>query len=175
MKVDNNIALGGKKKASLCNPSTTVMQRMDYGKRGVIAIIGGPRVGFAFTLKQGDRLIIGSSPGADIQLDCRGISRKHLCVFWLDDKIYIEGQQSSNGTFVNKRKITTTTVINSNDQIKIGATTVLKCSKLKQTSPFGNNVASEPYICVFIFNKYGFVVAPFQRRECSAIFIEILF
>jgi len=117
-----------KKKSSLCNPSTTVLKDMNFHQRGIFAVIGGPRIGFAFTLTQGQRLIVGSSPERDVQLDARGISRKHFSVYWSGDKIYIEDQQSSNGTFVNKRKITAATELKGGEQIKVGRTTVLKCS-----------------------------------------------
>jgi hypothetical protein len=120
--------LNVKKKSSLCHPSTTIMQKMDFGRAGFFSVIGGPKIGFSFTLNRGGRLIVGSASSADIRIEARGISRKHVCLYWSNDKIYIEDQQSSNGTFVNKRKITSATEIKSGDQIAVGATTVFKCS-----------------------------------------------
>ena len=117
-----------KKKSSLCKPSTTIMQEMGFGRRGIFAVIGGPRIGASFILERGNQCIVGSSSNTDFQLDCRGISAEHFCAFWSHDCIYIEVQQSTNGTFVHNRKVTTKTKLHSGDQIKVGATTVLKCS-----------------------------------------------
>ena len=124
----NETASKPKKKSSLCNPSTTVLEKLDFGRSGTFAVIGGPKIGFSFELKQGKKLVVGTSPDADIQLDCRGISRKHFCVYWSKDKIYLEDLKSSNGTSVNKQRINTPVKLQSGDEISIGATTVLKCS-----------------------------------------------
>jgi hypothetical protein len=128
MNLERETNLNIKKKASLCHPSTTIMQKMDFGRAGFFSVISGPKIGFSFTLKPGGRLIVGSASNADVQIEARGISRKHVCLYWSNDKIYIEDQQSSNGTFVNKRKSTVATELKSGDKIAVGATTVFKCS-----------------------------------------------
>ena len=128
MDIECKTNLNVKKKSNLCNPSTTIMQRMDFGRIGFFSVIRGPMRGFSFTLKPGERIIVGSASNADIKLEARGISRKHACLFWSNDKIYIEDQQSSNGTLVNKCKISTVTELKSGDQIAVGVTTIFKCS-----------------------------------------------
>jgi hypothetical protein len=128
VNVEHKTNFNVKKKSSLCHPSTTIMQKMDFGRAGFFSVIGGPKIGFSFTLKPGGRLIVGSASDADVQIEARGISRKHVCLYWLDNKIYIEDQQSSNGTFVNKRKISAAAELKSGDQIAVGVTTVIKCN-----------------------------------------------
>ena len=50
----------------------------------------------------------------------KSISRKHCRIFKIDELVYIEDLNSANGTFVNGKKITEKTVLNSNDKIKLG-------------------------------------------------------
>ena len=128
MNTDSNIARSSKKNAWLGNPSTTILRRLDFRRIGAFAVIGGPKIGLAFSLNQDKELIIGSGSKADIQIDGRGISRKHCFVFWKNNELYIEDLKSTNGTKVNKRKIKSPTKLDTCDQIEIGATTVIKCS-----------------------------------------------
>ena len=128
MNSHNHTASKLKKKSSLCDPSTTVLQKLDFGRCGTFAVIGGPKIGFSFELKHGDELIVGTSAEADIQLDCRGISRKHFCVYWSKNNICLKDLKSSNGTSVNKQKVKAPIKIQSGDEISVGATTVIKCS-----------------------------------------------
>ena len=126
MSTYNSIIRSSKKKPWLNNPSTTILRNADFRKIGVFAVIGGPRIGFAFSLNQDEKLIIGSGSKAKIQLDCRGISRNHCCVYYKDNEIYIEDLNSRNGTNINKKKIKSPTKISIGDRIAIGATTVIK-------------------------------------------------
>ena len=128
MNTDSSIVRPSKKKPWLGNPSTTILRSIDVHKFGVFAVIGGPKIGFSFSLNQDEKLIIGSGSKANIQLDCRGISRNHCCIYWKNNEIYIEDLNSSNGTKVNKRKIKSPIKLSSSDQIAIGLTTVIKCS-----------------------------------------------
>ena len=117
-----------KKKHWLNNPSTTILRNIDFRKLGVFAVIGGPRIGFAFSVNQDEKLIIGSGSKANIELDCRGISRSHCCVYWKNCELYVEDLNSTNGTRVNNRKIKSPTKISIGGRIAIGATTVIKRS-----------------------------------------------
>ena len=128
MNAKSSIIAQPKKKPWLGNPSTTILRNVDVHKLGVFAVIGGPKIGFAFSLNQDEESIIGSGPDSNIKLDCRGISRDHCRIYWLKNEIYIEDLDSLNGTRVNKRKINSPIKLSSGDQIAIGATTVIKCS-----------------------------------------------
>ena len=128
MSSNRKITSRSEKQSSLCDPSTTMLEKLDFGHSGTFAVTGGPKFGFSFELKKDAKLMVGTSPDTDIQLNCRGISRKHFCVYWSKDKIYIEDLKSSNGTFVNKQRIKAPTKLQSGDEISVGVTTVLKCS-----------------------------------------------
>lgn len=114
--------------SNLSSPSTTIMKNMGIRRRGVIAVIGGPKIGASVILPENGQIVVGSSKEADFQIDGRGISRRHFRAYWEAGKIYIEDLRSSNGTKVNNQKITQSTEITSRDKIQIGVTTVLKCS-----------------------------------------------
>lgn len=117
-----------KKKSSLCNPSTTVMEQMDLGRKGSFAVIGGPKLGLSFQVKPDEKIIIGNSPHANIQITGRGISRSHCVIYWSNNKVFVEDLKSSNGTSVNKQKIKQATQLKTGDNISIGVTTVIKCN-----------------------------------------------
>lgn len=65
------------------------------------------------------RISIGRTSDNDIVLDNKGVSRKHAEIEFGDDSALVMDNESLNGTFVNKRKITEDT-LKDNDQITIG-------------------------------------------------------
>lgn len=68
---------------------------------------------------QKKRINIGRSSGNDIVLDNKAVSRKHAQIEFGDDSALIIDNESLNGTFVNKRKITEE-ILKDNDEITIG-------------------------------------------------------
>ena len=62
---------------------------------------------------------IGRTPGNDIVLDNKAVSRKHALIEFNENSALIMDNDSMNGTFVNSRKITEE-VLKDNDQITIG-------------------------------------------------------
>jgi pSer/pThr/pTyr-binding forkhead associated (FHA) protein len=65
------------------------------------------------------RISIGRTSDNDIVLDNKGVSRKHAEIEFGDDSALVIDNESLNGTFVNKRRITEDT-LRDNDQITIG-------------------------------------------------------
>jgi pSer/pThr/pTyr-binding forkhead associated (FHA) protein len=65
------------------------------------------------------RISIGRTSDNDIVLDNKGVSRKHAQIEFGDDSALVMDNESLNGTFVNRRKITEDT-LKDNDQITIG-------------------------------------------------------
>lgn len=78
----------------------------------------------AYTIIQGT-LVIGRDPRADVVLQDEGISRRH-CRIGVDEKerYFIEDLGSTNGTFVNRRRIDRK-ILSDDDRIYLG-TCVLK-------------------------------------------------
>lgn len=69
-----------------------------------IRILTGPQSGQVFPLKSG-KTLIGRAPHCDFKLTSSGISKEHLEIQVIQDKIAISDLKSANGTFVNGIKI----------------------------------------------------------------------
>lgn len=84
---------------------------------------------FEVTVKLGDRLVtkcrghgemtIGRDPSCELMLDNLGVSRRHAQLREVGDRYVIEDLNSTNGVFVDARRVTTAQV-SPGDEIKIG-------------------------------------------------------
>ena len=70
----------------------------------------------------GDELIIGRADKCHIVLDDTYVSQMHARIFPRDGTVMLEDLGSTNGTYLNRRRITGTTELHRGDQIKIGKT-----------------------------------------------------
>ncbi len=94
-----------------------------------LIIISGKSSGTMYRLTLENReFLIGRNPECDIILEDRGISRHHAKIYKNStDEIIIEDLNSTNGTFVQGRKIKKC-VIRDGDKIQLGNTIILKFS-----------------------------------------------
>ena len=69
-----------------------------------IYIMSGPDKGRSFDI-EGDTIYIGRSPGNNIQIKDKSVSRKHLKIIRRGDKYFVEDLKSKNGTFINGNQI----------------------------------------------------------------------
>ncbi len=92
----------------------------DLGMEGPALVVrsGGGRAGEHF-VPQEDRTTIGRSPDCDIFLDDVTVSRTHAVLLSKDGAFVIEDQSSLNGTFVNKRRIDSSPLVDG-DEVQIG-------------------------------------------------------
>jgi pSer/pThr/pTyr-binding forkhead associated (FHA) protein len=74
-------------------------------------------------LRESD-VLIGRSPGCDVQFVVENVSRKHARVFFYNEEFMIEDLDSTNGLFVNGIKIVRCALRN-NDQIALGGVRLL--------------------------------------------------
>ena len=88
--------------------------------RKVVVVEGDKLRGKSFEL--GSELMIGRADKCHIQLDDTYASQVHARIFAKGDNYMVEDQGSTNGTYVNRRRITTPTEVRRGDQIKIGKT-----------------------------------------------------
>lgn len=72
-----------------------------------------------YTFEEGE-FLIGRSQSADIILPSDNVSRRHSRLYTVDGKCYIEDLNSSNGVFVNGRRIHEVYEIQRSAQIKVG-------------------------------------------------------
>ena len=64
-------------------------------------------------------LLIGRNPDSDIRIDNLGVSDRHARIFEQDGRYMIEDLDSTNGTFVDEKKIRRA-VLETNSEVLIG-------------------------------------------------------
>src|ERR1700724_1331721 len=67
----------------------------------------------------GAKIILGRNQDCPIVLTVPAVSREHAVIRRIQGKFYIEDMKSRNGTFVNNKEVTTRTLLQDNDKIKI--------------------------------------------------------
>ncbi|QGF23515.1 FHA domain-containing protein FhaB/FipA [Raineyella fluvialis] len=88
-----------------------------------IVVTNGPHLGMAAEVDQsGTYVMIGRSPECAIVLDDDYVSTRHARVVNGEAGLYLEDLGSTNGTFVNGRRISSATIIGPADEIRIGRT-----------------------------------------------------
>ena len=95
-------------------------------KKAYLFFLSGPMQGRLFPLSVGSTLL-GRGEECDIVIKDNRVSRKHLKLEWSSEKAVIEDQKSTNGTFVNGKKIKRR-ALRQNDKIHISPTTIFKFS-----------------------------------------------
>lgn len=95
------------------------------GVEANIIVIAHPKnrlLGTRFRLVKGASLEIGRSPAAEVSLpEVPSISRNHARLQYLEGLVVIEDLESTNGTYVNDRRIGGPTVLRSGDRFQVGA------------------------------------------------------
>ena len=84
------------------------------------ALVEGPRKGKTFDL--GEELIIGRGDKCQITLEDTYVSQVHARIFAKGDSFVLEDMGSTNGTYLNRRRITAPVELQRGDQVKIGKT-----------------------------------------------------
>jgi hypothetical protein len=79
---------------------------------------GGLRVGDFFEIGSG--IAIGRAPESDIVIDDNYASGKHARVYGADGAVYLEDLNSTNGTYVNGRRVATRAELRPDDLVRIG-------------------------------------------------------
>lgn len=89
-------------------------------KKGVTkaAIIEGDKKGRTISLT--DELIIGRGEKCHLVLDDTYVSQTHARIFSKDGIYQVEDLGSTNGTYLNRRRITSATELQRGDHVKIG-------------------------------------------------------
>ena len=75
------------------------------------------------TYELGDELTVGRAGGCQVALgEDSYVSQLHARVFRRDGQFYVEDLGSTNGTYVNRKKVTAPIVIRKGDRLQIGKT-----------------------------------------------------
>jgi pSer/pThr/pTyr-binding forkhead associated (FHA) protein len=81
---------------------------------------GGNLKGKSFDL--GNELIVGRAEKCHVVLDDTYVSQMHARIFAKDDAYMLEDLGSTNGTYLNRQKVTGPTEVQRGDRVKIGRT-----------------------------------------------------
>lgn len=87
-----------------------------------LEIVGGPDAGKKKKFK-GVRMVIGRTPGVDLQLSDASVSRRHVELIYGDDGVLMKDLGSGNGTKVNGTKVAEKK-LEHGDEIAIGKTRI---------------------------------------------------
>jgi len=69
-----------------------------------------------------DELTVGRAGGCQITLDDTYVSQLHARVFRRESQLYVEDLGSTNGTYLNRKKVTAPIAIRKGDHLQIGKT-----------------------------------------------------
>ena len=84
------------------------------------AVIEGDKKGSTISLP--DELIVGRADKCHLVLDDSYVSQMHARIFAKDGTFLVEDLGSTNGTYLNRRRITSATELQRGDHVKIGKT-----------------------------------------------------
>ena len=96
--------------------------KLPEDKKISIAVIKGARAGYIYHLEK-PYILIGRGK-VDLIIPDKEISRKHSAVEVRNDKIFLRDLGSTNGTYINDKKISITE-ITEQTEFKIGQTTLM--------------------------------------------------
>jgi hypothetical protein len=98
-------------------------RREDRGHEKLVVVEPAARRGEEFPL--GEEVTVGRAGGCGVPIpDDTFVSQLHARVFRRDGDLFVEDLGSTNGTFLNKRKITTVATMRKGDKLQIGKTTM---------------------------------------------------
>lgn len=112
--------------AAAASPAPSRSQRRGKVPGKVTVVEGGPLKGKSFDLR--GELTIGRADKCHIVLDDTYVSQVHARIFERDGAVVAEDLGSTNGTYLNRRRITAPTEVHRGDRLKIGKT-VLEMKK----------------------------------------------
>jgi pSer/pThr/pTyr-binding forkhead associated (FHA) protein len=83
-------------------------------------VVEGDHRGKSFELS--DEFVIGRSDKCRLVLDDNYVSQVHARIFARDDTYMVEDMGSTNGTYLNRRRITSPVEVQRGDRVKVGKT-----------------------------------------------------
>lgn len=99
-----------------------ILLPMPQDHRVSLAILSGKGSGQVIHCER-SRVIIGRT-GADVSLDDEEVSRRHAALEIRDDRFFLKDLGSTNGTFVDERKITDAEIFDKGE-FRIGSTQIM--------------------------------------------------
>jgi diguanylate cyclase (GGDEF)-like protein len=100
------------------------LQKQTTSADPYLIIIAGTNIGKLYHLSASE-LVAGRSPECDIWIEDSTISRKHFQIRKVDSAYTIQDLKSTNGTFVNNKRIISTT-LKAGDKIQVSKDTIIQ-------------------------------------------------
>lgn len=110
----------GRARAPAPAPSRPPSRKSKKAARRLAVVEGDSHAGQTFDVT--DELTIGRSEKCHIVLDDSYVSQMHARILGKEDAVVVEDLGSTNGTYVNRRRITAPTPVGRGDRVKIGRT-----------------------------------------------------
>ncbi|MBE1484750.1 FHA domain-containing protein [Plantactinospora soyae] len=85
----------------------------------LLTVTSGPLQGASFRLRPGLRQI-GREDGVDVLLDDPKVSRRHATVELVDGRVLLTDTGSTNGTWLNDRRLSGLTELHDGDRLRLG-------------------------------------------------------
>lgn len=105
-------------------PRRTRRERAVVGARGAptkLKVVEPPEhAGRTYDL--GDELTVGRAPGCQVSIDDTYASQLHARVFRRESNLYVEDLGSTNGTYLNRKKVSGPMVMRKGDRLQVGKT-----------------------------------------------------
>lgn len=99
-----------------------IARRAGRGKGAPVLRLVAPAELKGRTFPLGEEVTVGRAAGCQVTVDDNYASQLHARVFLRDGKVYVEDLGSTNGTYLNRRKVTGPMVVQRGDKLQIGNT-----------------------------------------------------
>ena len=107
-------------------------------KQFFAVVTSGPLKGRKFIVEADSKILIGRGKESDIRIDSDDFcSRKHALLYWFENKCFLEDLKSTNGTFLNRKKLIGKKEVKNHDIIGLGHTEII--IGIKNVSKSENN------------------------------------
>ena len=116
---------------AFCGEAREVGDRVSSAGRARMWLVNDQRT---FLLSEGDN-VIGRDPMCDVWLDHESVSRRHACVRVGDAGALLQDLQSTNGTYVGRKRVAREMTLSDGDVIKVGSMAVEFRSLRDEPSP----------------------------------------
>jgi two-component system cell cycle response regulator len=95
-------------------------------RRGVLVILSGPRPGAMVVIGDSQDFVVGRTTDSSYAIDDESLSRRHARFFRLAGKYAIEDLKSTNGTFIDGKRLAEPAFLEPGAHIQLGKDTVVR-------------------------------------------------
>ena len=106
-------------KTIIANPDMSVFKPPKKNVSACLVQYNGANLGKRYLLAEPE-MVVGRSPNVAIVINDQSVSRQHAQCFQTDDAVEILDLGSSNGTFVNDKRIQDKQALNDGDMVRLG-------------------------------------------------------